>query len=437
MDASEQAVQDDGDAGPGGDADPTALRIDGEHLWDRLMELGRIGEIDRGGVCRLAGSDEDKVGRDLFVDWCHEVGLAVAVDRMGNIFARREGTDPTALPVLVGSHLDSQPAGGRFDGAYGVLAALEVVRTIADAGIATTAPLEVVAWTNEEGARFAPAMLASGVFAGAFPLEYGLSRTDPDGITLGDELVRIGYSGELPCGGRPVGGYLEAHIEQGPILEAEDLTVGVVTTVQGIRWFDVTVNGAEAHAGSTPMDRRRDALVAAAGLIGEIDALSRGVGPEARSTVGVITAHPASRNTIAGSVDLTVDLRHPDPDVLIDMTARLGELVATAGGTLTEIWYSPPIQFDPRAVTAVRDAAVLVGEGHRDMISGAGHDACYLAGICPTAMVFVPCRDGISHNPTEWTEPSWCAAGANVLLEATLTMAGIDGAPGAAVLPAP
>lgn len=410
--------------GPAG-VDAAAVRVDGERLWATLMELARVGEIDRGGVKRLAGSDEDKVGRDLFVEWCQASGLTVGVDRMGNIFGRRPGHDADAPPVLIGSHLDTQPAGGKFDGAFGVLAALEVLRTLDDHGVTTVAPVEVVAWTNEEGARFAPAMLASGVFAGAFPLEYGLSRTDTAGVTLGEELVRIGYSGSLPCGGRPLGGYLEAHIEQGPILEAEGLAIGVVTGVQGIRWFDVRVDGQEAHAGSTPMDRRRDALVAAARLVGEIDALAREAGPDARSTVGVITASPASRNTVAGSVDLTVDLRHPDADVLAGLAARLAELARAAGGRAEEIWYSPPIRFDDGAVAAVRSAAELVGGGHRDLISGAGHDACYLAGICPTAMVFIPCRDGISHNPAEWSSPEWCEAGANVLLQAMLQLAGV------------
>ena len=422
------------DAAPAGAAAappaPASARVNGPRLWSTLMEMAQVGAIAGDGVCRLAGSDEDRVGRDLFVDWCREAGLAVTVDRMGNVFALRAGRDRTAAPVLVGSHLDSQPTGGRFDGVWGVLAGLEVVRALDDAGIETERGVQVVSWTNEEGARFAPAMLASGVFAGRFDLEYGLSRTDAGGRTLGDDLVRIGYSGELPCGGWAPAAYLEAHIEQGPILEAEGTAIGVVTGVQGIRWFDVGFRGAEAHAGTTPMDRRRDAMVAASRLVVAVDELAVRHAPDARCTVGVCTVSPASRNTVVGSAELTVDLRHPDAATLEAMGAELGRLVeqcANAGGVsarLEEIWYSPPLRFDEALVASVRRAAADAGLSHRDIVSGAGHDACYLAGICPTAMVFIPCRSGVSHNTAEYAEPAAIEAGTQVLLGAVLEAAG-------------
>jgi beta-ureidopropionase / N-carbamoyl-L-amino-acid hydrolase len=402
--------------------------IDADRLWSSLMELAAIGATTRGGVCRLAGSDEDRRGRDLFVTWCTGAGLEVRVDGMGNLFGRRAGTDRDRPPVMIGSHLDSQPTGGRFDGAYGVMAALEVVRALDDAGVTTVAPVEIVSWTNEEGARFPPAMVSSGVFAGAFTAEWARAQTDPDGVTLGDELDRIGYTGPAPVG-RPVGAYVEAHIEQGPILEAEGTTIGVVTGVQGVRWYDVDVPGREGHAGSTPMDRRRDALVAAAGVIATLPELAAAHGPDARATVGVVTAHPASRNTIPGRVTFTADLRHPDTAVLEKMESALRERVAAVGGTVTDVWQSPPVDFDAGVVHAVRRSAAAAGLSHRDIVSGAGHDACYLATVCPTGMIFVPCRDGLSHNEAEFAESEWCAAGARVLLGVTLELAGEASAP--------
>ncbi|MDY7101830.1 MAG: Zn-dependent hydrolase [Actinomycetota bacterium] len=407
----------------------TELRVDGDRLWASLMEMATHGATPAGGVCRLTGSDEDGAGRRLFIEWCEAIGCDVEVDAFGNIFARRAGTDPDRAPVVLGSHLDSQPTGGRFDGVYGVLAGLEVLRTLNDSGTATAAPVEVVSWTNEEGARFAPAMLGSGVFAGTFELAYGLDRADRDGVRLGDELERIGFAGPHPCGGRPVGAYLEAHIEQGPILEAEGLPIGVVTGVQGIRWFDASFVGREAHAGTTPMDRRADAVVAASRLVIELDRLADEHAPDARTTVGELHVRPSSRNTVAGRVELTVDLRHPDADVLDTLDATLGELASTIGsdtGTIASvdrIWASPPVVFDAGCVDAVRTAAGSLGLGHRDITSGAGHDACYLASVAPTAMVFIPCKDGLSHNEAEWADPEHCAAGADVLLGAALRLA--------------
>ncbi len=406
------------------------ISIDGARLWDSLMEMARIGATAKGGNCRLALTDLDRQGRDLFVGWCEAAGCTVTVDAMGNIFARRPGRDPGLAPVMTGSHLDTQPTGGKFDGVYGVLAGLEVIRTLNDHGIETEAPVEAVVWTNEEGARFAPAMTASGVFAGVFDLAYAHAREDSDGLTLGVELARIGYLGEAECGGREVGAYFEAHIEQGPILEAEGKPIGVVTGAQGQRWFEVTVTGAEAHAGTTPMDRRKDALAGAAHMVTEVRRIATARPPHAVSTVGVLQASPNSRNTIPGRVFFTVDLRHPEDGTLsamaTDLRAACAGIAEAAGLScdIEEIWYFAPIAFDADCVAAVRQGAGGLGYGHRDIVSGAGHDACYLAGVAPTGMVFVPCKDGISHNEIESAEPEDLTAGANVLLHAVLERAG-------------
>ncbi len=410
------------------------ISIDGARLWDSLMEMARIGATAKGGNCRLALTDLDRQGRDLFVRWCEAAGCTVSVDAMGNIFARRPGRDPGRdpglAPVMTGSHLDTQPTGGRFDGVYGVLAGLEVIRTLNDHGIETEAPVEAVVWTNEEGARFAPAMIASGVFAGVFDLDYAHALTDPDGKSLGAELERIGYKGEAECGGREVKAYFEAHIEQGPILEAEAKPVGVVTGAQGQRWFEVTVTGAESHAGTTPMNRRRDALAGAAHMVGEVQRIATSRPPHAVSTVGVLNSSPNSRNTIPGSVFFTVDLRHPEDDTLSAMAAELRAAcqgIAKEAGLaceLDEIWYFAPIVFDADCVAAVRQGAGALGYDHLDIVSGAGHDACYLAKVAPTGMIFVPCKDGISHSEIESAEPDDLAAGCNVLLHAILERAG-------------
>ncbi|MBX6321062.1 MAG: Zn-dependent hydrolase [Rhodospirillaceae bacterium] len=405
------------------------LRINGQRLWDSLMEMARIGATEKGGVCRLALTDLDRQGRDLFVRWAKEAGCTVSVDAMGNIFARRPGRRPDLPPVGAGSHLDSQPTGGKFDGAYGVLAALEVVRTLNDYRYETLAPIEIVVWTNEEGSRFAPAMVGSGVFAGAFDLEYGLSRTDTGGRTLGEELRRIGYAGEAAPGGRPFAAFFEAHIEQGPILEAEGKGIGVVQGVQGIRWYDVTVTGQEAHAGPTPMARRHDALVGAARLVEAVNRIGLENQPHACATVGMLQNSPNSRNTIPGRVFFSIDFRHPKEETLDRMDAAIraaGEAVARDIGLtvdIKEIWYSPPVVFDAACVAAVRAAAEGLGLGHMDIISGAGHDSCYMARVAPTAMVFVPCADGISHNEAESATPEDVANGCNVLLHAMLERA--------------
>ena len=405
------------------------LRIDGERLWNSLMEMAQNGATEKGGVCRLALTEVDRAGRDLFVRWCEAAGCTVSVDRMGNIFARRPGRDDGLAPVMAGSHLDSQPTGGKFDGAYGVLAALEVIRTLNDAGIETDAPVEAVCWTNEEGSRFAPAMVGSGVFAGVFDLAYGHGRTDVDGVSLGEALTRIGYDGPAAAGGRPVGAYFEAHIEQGPILEAEEKTVGVVTGAQGQRWYEVTVTGQEAHAGPTPMARRRDALLAAARMVDAVNRIGLEFQPHACATVGMLLVSPNSRNVIPGRVWFTVDFRHPEDDRLAAMDAalraRFDEIAAGPGLELAvdQIWSFDATAFDPGCVAAVRDAAARLGAGHMDIISGAGHDAVYMAQMAPTGMIFVPCENGISHAEIENATPDDLTAGCNVLLHAILSRA--------------
>ena len=408
------------------------LKINGDRLWASLMELAEIGSTEKGGVCRLALTDLDREGRDLFVRWCEEAGCSVTVDQVGNIFARRAGRSPDRAPVMTGSHLDSQPTGGKFDGAYGVLAGLELIRTLNDYGYETDAPIEVVAWTNEEGSRFAPAMMASGAFGGVFDLDFVLSRTDPDGKTFGEELARIGYAGKEAVGEHAVGAYLEAHIEQGPILEAEKKTVGVVTGAQGQRWYEITVTGMEAHAGPTPMHRRRDALVGASRMVDTVNRIGLAHQPNACSTVGMLDVSPNSRNTIPGRVFFTVDFRHPVEETLAQMDADLRAACESIAGEiglevdLQQIWHFPATPFDPRCVAAVRESAEAGGFEHMDIVSGAGHDACYVAQVAPTGMIFVPCEDGISHNEIENAEPGDLAAGCQTLLDAMVRLSAAD-----------
>jgi len=407
----------------------TNLRIDGQRLWASLMEMARIGATPKGGCNRQTLTDLDREGRLLFQRWAEAAGCTVTVDSMGTMMALRPGRHPELPPVVMGSHLDTQPTGGKFDGVLGVLAGLEVVRTLNDAGYETDHPLLVVNWTNEEGTRFSPAMVASGVWAGAFTQEYAHDRRDRDGRRLGDELARIGFLGEIPCAPQPWKCHLELHIEQGPILEAEGLRIGVVTGGQGIAWYDVTITGKESHAGSTPMPRRKDALVAAAKVIAALDGIAREHAPHAVVTVGVIDARPASRNIVPGSVIFSVDLRHPDPPVIEALDAKLRAAVAEACARdslphdVERLWYFPPVRFDEGCVAAVREAARAFGYPHRDMVSGPGHDSCYTARIVPTAMIFTPCKDGLSHNEEESILPDEAEAGANVLLQAAVRMA--------------
>jgi N-carbamoyl-L-amino-acid hydrolase len=407
------------------------LTINAERLWDSLMTMAQIGATARGGVCRLALTDEDRAGRDLFIRWAREAGCTVEIDQMGNIFARRAGRDHTLPPVMTGSHLDSQPTGGKFDGVYGVLAGLEVVRALNDHDTTTRHPIEVVVWTNEEGSRFPPAMVASGVFAGEFSLEYGLSRGATDGTTIGQELDRIGYAGTRPCGGQPVQTYFEAHIEQGPLLEAEARVIGVVQAIQGQRWFDCTLRGMASHAGTTPLERRQDALLGAARMIQAVREAAEAQAPHGRGTVGQLLVHPNSRNVIPGEVTFSIDLRHPDDRALKamarDVQTAMDSVCAEMrlAGEWQEIWYAPPTPFDPDCMDAIRRAATALGLPHMDMISGAGHDAKYLAQVCPTGMIFIPCKDGISHNEIEDATKEDVAAGCQVLLQAMVDKAGV------------
>jgi N-carbamoyl-L-amino-acid hydrolase len=407
------------------------LRINGERLWDSLMEMAKIGPGVKGGNRRLTLTDVDREGRELFKSWCEKAGCTLAVDTMGNMFARREGTDDTLPPVMVGSHLDTQPTGGKYDGVLGVLSGLEIVRTLNDLGIRTKHPIEVVNWTNEEGSRYAPAMIASGVFAGAYTQDYAYGLKDAEGKLFGEELKRIGYVGDEPVGKRPLKAFFELHIEQGPILEAEKIDIGVVTHGQGQRWFDVTFTGFESHAGTTPMPRRRDALVGAARLVQAVNDIALRNAPHAVGTCGVLNPYPGSRNVIPGSVKMTVDFRHPEDTTLSEMKEAMSaciETICADGGLkaeVEEVFYYAPVAFDRECVSAVRRAAERLGYSHRDIVSGAGHDACYIARVAPTSMVFCPCVDGISHNEEEEIRPKWATAGAEVLFHAVVETAEI------------
>ena len=405
----------------------TNLAIDDARLWGTLMDTARFGGTPKGGVRRLALSDEDREVRDWFRNACEAAGMEVTIDTVGTMFAIRPGRDAGALPIAMGSHLDTQPTGGKFDGVLGVLAGLEVIRTLNDAGVVTHAPLMIVNWTDEEGARFAPAMLASGVHAGVFTERYALDRADRDGRTFGEELERIGYRGPAPAGETRFQAMFELHIEQGPILEAEGKDIGVVTGVQGMRWYDVTLRGRDAHTGTTPMNLRQDALLAAARFIvavNEVALASNG----GLATVGRIENRPNSTNTVPGEVYLTVDLRCPDEAELHRMEAAMRERLAAicaASGVAAEeacTWNSPPVKFDATLIACVRRAAEGAGLSHRDIVSGAGHDAAYTARIAPTTMIFCPCAGGVSHNEEEEVTPAHASAGAQVLLRAVLDL---------------
>jgi N-carbamoyl-L-amino-acid hydrolase len=412
------------------------LRINADRLWRSLMELAKIGATPKGGVKRLTLTDEDRGARDLFARWAREAALTVEVDAIGNVFARRAGADPALPPVAMGSHLDSQPSGGKFDGAYGVMAGLEVLRTLNDAGIATRAPLEVVSWTNEEGSRFTPVMMGSGVFAKVFTLEHVREQRDNGGVTVGQALQDIGYAGAAQP--HRLGAYFEAHIEQGPVLEKEGRTIGVVQGALGQRWYDVTVLGQDAHAGPTPMALRRDALLGASRLVQEVNRIARSFPDYARGTVGFLQVKPNSRNVIPGEVRTTVDFRNAKAATLDAMCAELERAAKSIEAEcrvtieLRENVYFKPCEFDPALVAGVREVAAALGSSHLDIVSGAGHDAVYIARVAPTAMIFVPCEGGISHNETESATPADLAAGCNVLLHAALKKAEIAGAARAA-----
>ena len=406
------------------------ISIDGQRLWNTLMAMAEIGPTANGGSCRLALTPEDAAGRRLLLDWCEAIGCTWRVDRVGNLFIRRAGTRDDLDPVATGSHLDTQPKGGRFDGILGVLAGLEVFRSLHDQGIVTERPLELVVWTNEEGSRFAPAMVASGTYAGEFSVDDTLSRRDADGVTLGEALEACGFAGDLPVGEPRFDSFFELHIEQGPVLEEGGEALGVVTGVQGMRWFDVTFTGQSAHAGPTPMRLRHDALGAAARLIDQLQshALADDSG-NTKVTCGCLEIPAASRNVIPGEVRLTVDLRHVVESELDALQARFERELASAGETFgvtvsqQRIWASPVVDFAPECIAAVTQAASDLGVRYRRMMSGAGHDAVYVSRVAPTAMIFIPCRDGISHNEAEYATPEHCALGAQALCDALLMRA--------------
>lgn len=411
------------------------LTINRDRLWQSLMELARIGATEKGGNCRLALTELDGQGRDLVVGWMKEAGLTITVDQLGNIFGRRAGKNPALAPVATGSHIDTQPTGGKFDGCFGVMAGLEVMRTLQEQGIETEAPLELIIWTNEEGTRFVPVMMGSGAFCGVFPLETALSAVDLQGKSVRDELVNIGYNGTADVPSHTLGSYFEAHIEQGPILEAADNIIGVVSGSLGLRWYDVTITGMEAHAGPTPMPMRRDALFAATHLMQEVIRIALDYAPEGRGTVGVANVYPSSRNVIPGKVTFTVDLRHENASKLAEMDASLRAACKAleqglttgypVGVQLDDVQHFPPTPFDRELVDTVRAQAQKRGYSHQSIVTGAGHDAVYIATVAPTAMIFVPCKDGISHNEIEDADPAHLEAGANVLLGAMLTKAGL------------
>jgi N-carbamoyl-L-amino-acid hydrolase len=405
------------------------MRIDRRRLEETIEELGRIGATERGGLTRLALSDEDRRGRDLMVAWMRQAGLRVTVDQMGNIFGERPG-QPGQPPVMMGSHVDSVPTGGKYDGQLGVLCALEVIRTLEDHRIRTRHPVTLVIFTNEEGARFQPAMIASGVMAGKIPLEDAYNARDRDGLRLVDELERIGYLGAEPCVPRPLRAYLELHIEQGPQLEEAGLSVGVVEGIVAIAWSRLTIHGVQDHAGPTPMRMRHDALVAAAEVVAGVRAIARELGGELVTTVGTLTVAPNIVNAIPGRVSLSIDMRDPSDATLDRARPRLDALVAEAcrreGVTyeLEHYWRVPYTPFDPAVVAAVERAARTSGARHRRILSGAGHDAQYMAAIAPAGMIFVPSRGGRSHCEEEFTAMDDIEHGATTLLHAALELAG-------------
>ena len=418
---------------PAATAAIAGLRINGERLWASLMELAQIGATPKGGVCRLTLTDLDKQGRDLVLCWAREAGMDITIDKIGNGFMRRPGRNNSLAPIVTGSHIDTQPTGGKFDGNYGVLAGIEVARTLNDHGIQTEAPIEVAFWTNEEGSRFVPVMMGSGVFAKAFTLEHAYAAKDSDGKSVRDELERIGYIGDEEPGAHPIGSYFETHIEQGPVLEDHDTTIGVVTGVLGIRWYDCVVSGMEAHAGPTPMALRKDALQVAAKLMLEVVACAHRHAPHGRGTVGMVKVHPNSRNVIPGQVTFSIDLRNASDALCESMDADIRAVAAQLSAdsglpiSITPVSAYPAQPFHDDCIAAVARAAEQLGYSHMRVVSGAGHDAVYMARLAPAGMIFIPCKDGISHNEIEDAKPEHITAGCNVLLHAMLERAGVAG----------
>ncbi|MGD9918938.1 MAG: Zn-dependent hydrolase [Paenirhodobacter sp.] len=408
------------------------LRTDSARLWDSLMEMAKIGPGVAGGNNRQTLTDADAEGRALFKSWCDAAGLTMGVDKMGTMFMRREGTDPDALPVYIGSHLDTQPTGGKFDGVLGVLGGLEVIRTMNDLGIKTKHPIVLTNWTNEEGARFAPAMLASGVFAGVHTLDYAYDRKDLEGMRFGDELKRIGWIGDEEVGARKMHAYFEYHIEQGPILEAKEKQIGVVTHCQGLWWLEFTLTGKEAHTGSTPMAMRVNAGLAMSRIFEMVQEVAMKNQPNAVGGVGQVTFTPNSRNVLPGKVVFTVDIRTVDQAKLDGMRDEIEPRAKAicdelgVGCAVERVGHFDPVTFTPELVDRVRRAAETLGYSHLDIVSGAGHDACWAAKVAPTTMIMCPCVDGLSHNEAEDISPEWASAGADVLLHAVLETAEVS-----------
>jgi N-carbamoyl-L-amino-acid hydrolase len=406
-------------------------RINGQRLWDSLMEMALVGPGLAGGNNRQTLTDADGQGRHLFARWCTDAGLTMGLDRIGNMFARREGTDPDAPPVYIGSHLDTQPTGGRYDGVLGVLGGLEVMRTLNDLKIRTRHPIVLTNWTNEEGTRFAPAMLASGVFAGIHTLDYALDRRDAAGLRFGDELARIGWAGDEEVGARPIHAMFELHIEQGPILEAEGRDIGVVTHGQGLWWLQITLTGREAHTGSTPMHMRLNAGLGMARIIERVHQIAMSHQPGAVGAVGHAEVHPNSRNVIPGRAVFTVDIRSPRQATLDAMRAEVERAARAVSAELgltcaiEPVGHFDPVTFDAGLVLTVRNAAERLGYSHMDIVSGAGHDACWINRIAPTVMIMCPCEGGLSHNEAEAITPDWAAKGTDVLFHAVVETAGI------------
>lgn len=405
------------------------LQVNSERLWNSLMEMAQIGPGVAGGNNRQTLTDEDAQGRRLFQRWCEDAGCTMGLDKMGNMFARREGTDPDALPVYLGSHLDTQPTGGKYDGVLGVLGGLEVIRQLNDMNVQTKHPIVVVNFTNEEGSRFAPAMVSSGVFAGVHDLQWAYERTDAEGKKLGEELARVGFLGEQEVGAQPMRAFFELHIEQGPILEMEGLDIGVVTHGQGLKWLQVTLLGKESHTGSTPMPMRINAGLGMARMTELVNEIALSHAPQAVGAIGHCDVYPNSRNIIPGKVVFTADFRHPEKAVIDDMDKRFrlgAQAIADEIGLsldIEQVGGFDTVEFDPRCVETVRDAATRLGYTHRDIVSGAGHDACWINRVAPTAMIMCPCVDGLSHNEAEEITEQWAAAGTNVLLHAALQTA--------------
>ncbi len=404
------------------------LKINAQRLWDSLMLFAEIGATDKGGCNRQALTDLDKQARDLWVSWAEDAGCSIRIDTMGNIFARREGLKDDLPVVMTGSHIDTQPTGGKFDGVYGVLASLEVIRSLNDQGVQTNHPIEAVIWTNEEGARFSPAMIGSGVWSGAFSLDYGHARMDKDGKTIQEELRRIDYEGDTPCKPHPIKGFIELHIEQGPILENEALQIGILTGVQGMNWYDLTIKGQPVHAGPTPMENRFDPFMGLHKIINKMYEMTAEYEPWSRITFGDITAIPGARNTVPEKLILAVDLRHPDKDILAEMDKRFRQIAhqeCEAAGLSCQVgveWQSPAVVFDSGCIEAVRKATQDLGYLSKEMVSGAGHDAVYVSRVAPTSMIFVPCEKGISHNEAEYSKPGDIEAGCNVLMNAIVEL---------------